>query len=146
MKQSLRAAALLALTVLTHVAHAQDADPMMFSMDNSYDPEEWMYVATSRSGTTRTIRAKDQSQISTTGRVWVKDDHTKDATERARETRTLMEIDCRNETLKVMSMVAYDRNGATIKSLNVPLWEQRSQPIVPQSMGDTIRRFVCAPA
>lgn len=143
--------ALSAGSVASQVPDTAVGDTMM--MDNEImmsdpmpvDPERWAWVTATRSGTIRLIRERDRGRISTRGRVWVKDDHSADASKKYRETKTLIEIDCKNETSSLISIITYDKNGGMLQNVEISPWNQRHTSTVPESVGAAVQRFVCAP-
>ena len=53
-------------------------------------------------------------------------------------------IDCRGWTMETLSSVEYDKYGAVVSSASKKGYPaDSSEPIVPDSMGDAVAKFVC---
>ena len=60
------------------------------------------------------------------------------------EMRVLQEVNCNDESVKMLSWVAYGHDGSVIGSKTLPSYEQERDYVVPGTMGESFLRAVCA--
>lgn len=79
-------------------------------------PEGWQQVASTRSGSVWYV---DPSTLKTDGRMtsaWVTMDHSRDRSERARQSRGLIEIECGAHRFHWVQFFSYRPNGSEMDS------------------------------
>ena len=104
---------------------------------------EWFRVSTSNQGSVYSI---DPDRLKTVGgrrQVWMKGDHARNRGERARSSMTLLSYDCSAATVKALAESSYDSFGKTITSRSFPDYGVGYQPIVPETVAETISKIVC---
>ncbi|RYG88587.1 MAG: hypothetical protein EON59_04060 [Alphaproteobacteria bacterium] len=106
------------------------------------DLNEWSQIFTTSAGTTVSIRLKDMGKRS--GHMfWVKMDHSKDPSVKARQSLTRYRTDCAAETLTMLATVQYDARGRIIASGDFPTYQQQTRAVIPGSAGEAILQNAC---
>ncbi len=107
---------------------------------------EWFRVTTSSDGSIYSI---DPERVRTVGgrkQVWLKGDHGRNRTEKARSSMTLLSIDCATSTMKLLADSKYDSFGKTISSRTFPDYGVGYEPITPETIGEAVAGTVCPSA
>lgn len=75
---------------------------------------------------------------------WVKMDHSRDNTKIARETKVLFQVSCDQRTVREIHTITYDKYGRVLSSSSDSNYNSNPlEPVVPDSVGDTIFNNVC---
>lgn len=77
---------------------------------------EWSEASTASSGTTFSFDSAHVEILGGDRQVCPKADLSRDASERARSSMTLVSIDCNGSTMRRLSRVRHDNHGKTISS------------------------------
>jgi hypothetical protein len=104
---------------------------------------EWHRVTTSSKGS---IYSVDPERVRTIGgrrQVWMKGDHGRNPTEKARSSMTSLSIDCSASTIKTLSDSRYDSFGKTISSRSFPDYGVGYEPITPETIAEGVAKAVC---
>jgi len=104
---------------------------------------EWSRVTTSSDGS---IYSFDPERVKTAGarrQVWLKGDHGRNRTEKARSSMTLLSIDCSAATIKTIADSRYDSFGKTISSRTFPDYGVGYEPITPETIAEAVAIVVC---
>jgi len=112
---------------------------------------DWRYLATS---TTETVIYVDVSSVRDlpaipiarpfpVRQIWSKSDHTNDATEPDRETKSLHRFNCSAETMLIASTSGYRPNGTVSQSRSNEDYDFRYEPVTPDSIGYALMEFAC---
>lgn len=107
---------------------------------------EWITVFTTQSGTTLALDSTRIRQVGGKRQIWVKSDHSRDPSERARSSMTMYSVDCTANTYRTLARTSYDSYGKVINS------QTRSDygsgigydPITPETIMEGIARVACA--
>jgi len=75
--------------------------------------------------------------------VWLKGDHGRNRTEKARSSMTLLSIDCATSTIKTLADSRYDSFGKTISSRTFPDYGGGYDPITPETIAEAVAKVVC---
>jgi hypothetical protein len=105
---------------------------------------EWHRVTTSSEVS---IYSVDPERVRTIGgrrQVWMKGDHGRNRTEKARSSMTLLSIDCSASTIKTLSDSRYDSFGKTISSRSFPDYGVGYEPITPETIAEGVAKAVCS--
>lgn len=91
----------------------------------------------------------DAERIRTVGnhrQAWVKVDHSQDRSVSYRETIELFSFDCAARSYRLLSYVDYDSYGKVVNSHSQPDYSYGTgyEPIIPDSIGETISTVACA--
>jgi len=104
---------------------------------------EWRPVTSAADGTVYSI---DPERIRTVGgrrQVWMKGDHSRDRTERARSLMTLVSIDCSASTIRTLADNKYDSYGKTISTRTNPDYGIGYNPITPETIAENVAKLAC---
>lgn len=106
---------------------------------------EWLRVTSSSDGSVYFI---DPERVKATGvrrQVWLKGDHGRNRTEKARSSMTLFSIDCSASTIKTLADSRYDSFGKTISSQTFPDYgfSVGYNPITPETIAEAVAKTVC---
>lgn len=121
------------------------------SVPTSATAADWRYLATS---TTQTVIYVDVSSVRDlpaipiarpfpVRQIWSKSDHTNDATEADRETKTMHRFNCSAETMLIATTSGYRPNGTVSHSRSNEDYEFRYEPVTPDSVGYALMEFAC---
>jgi len=105
--------------------------------------ENWVYYGESGKNSVFFV---DKDSIRGTGNsyvIWTKSDHSKDVSEKSRETKTQYRIDCYNRTITLLYWIDYDASGSVINSNMIKSYQQETRPAVPGSIGESLLDTVC---
>jgi len=75
--------------------------------------------------------------------IWVKSDHSKDASERDRESKSMHRFDCDAETMLLVSHTSYRPDGTVSDSFDKEDYEFNYKPVTPDSVGYALMEFAC---
>ena len=75
--------------------------------------------------------------------AWVRIDGSADRSVQWNEEKLLMSFDCAAGTVKTLSAIKYDSYGKVISSSTVPDYGYGYEPVVPDSMGETVQKLAC---
>lgn len=106
---------------------------------------EWVRVTASSEGS---VYYFDPERVKTMGvrkQVWLKGDHARNRTEKARSSMTLFSIDCSASTIKTLADSRYDSFGKTISSQTFPDYglSVGYNQITPETIAEAIAKTVC---
>lgn len=110
--------------------------------DAPTSPNDWVIITGTSTGTLWRIQRRDIRPGAAYRRVWVKEDHSRDKTKRARETKVLWSVRCSERTISVISAVQYAADGSILGSDSVSYTPQHV-PAVPESVGSDLVDWVC---
>jgi len=102
----------------------------------------WFPIGSDANGAIWSIKAGDMNN-STNYRpwVWVRKDHSRDKSSKARVSQTLQVIDCGARTSDVRTTQGFRANGTLM--WNAQSVQSNPQRILPATMADVVRRSVC---
>jgi len=75
--------------------------------------------------------------------IWSKSDHKADKTEKARETLTLIRVNCGDDTMLIVSYATYDANGIAIGGSEEQDYAFKYRHAIPGTIGSAQVDFVC---
>ena len=104
---------------------------------------EWYRLTTSSDGSLYWVDPTRVRTVAGRRQVWLKGDHGRNRTEKARASMTLLSIDCPASTMKTLSDSRYDSFGKTISSRAFPDFGVGYEPITPQTIAEAVARAVC---
>jgi hypothetical protein len=109
---------------------------------------DWFPVGSSINNSTWYMDPQRIKVVSGKVQAWVRIDSRKDRSVQWSEAKQLMSFDCGAQTERTLSVIKYDSYGKIISSANVPdnSWGIGYDPIVPDSMGETIGKVACQSA
>jgi hypothetical protein len=102
----------------------------------------WVYVTKS---TKNAVFYYDSDTIQRAGNqvtVWVKLDHSRDKTEKAREKKVLYRYDCVNRTLTILQVTIYYPNGKN-ETLALDTYQQNEIAVTPDTVSEAMLEAVC---
>jgi len=108
------------------------------------DHSEWTFVTRTKSGSISYVLTEDMMRggsTSTKAKAWVKTDHSRDATTPVRQSKILFEINCRNQTYKVLTLASTFPNGK--RESDTPAYPS-TRYIVPDTIMDAVAEAVCS--
>ncbi len=104
---------------------------------------EWFRVTTSGDGSVYFVDPERVKAVGKHRQVWLKGDHGRNRTEKARSSMTLLSVDCAASTMKLLADSKYDSFGKTISSRTFPDYGVGYEPITPETIGEAVARTVC---
>ncbi len=104
---------------------------------------EWSPLTSASDGTVYSIDPDRVRTVSGRRQVWLKGDHSRDRTERARSSMTLLSIDCSASTIRTLVENKYDSYGKTISSRTNTDYGIGYNPITPETIGEDVAKSVC---
>ena len=102
----------------------------------------WIYVTQSNVGT---VSYYDVDTIQRSGNqvtVWEKRDESRNKTVKHREMTLRERFHCSERTFTTLNITTYYPDG-TNKSANLETYEQKAEPIAPDTMGEAVLEAVC---
>lgn len=104
---------------------------------------EWYRVTTSSDGSVYSVDPERVKAVGGRRHVWLKGDHGRNRTEKARSSMTLLSIDCSASAIKTLSDSRYDSFGKTILSRTFPDYGVGYEPITPETIAEGVAQAVC---
>lgn len=104
---------------------------------------EWYRVTTSSDDSVYFVDPERVKVVGGHRQAWMKGDHSRNRTEKARSSMTLLSIDCAASTIKTLSDSRYDSFGKTIASRTFPDYGVGYQPITPETIAEAVAKAVC---
>jgi hypothetical protein len=120
---------------------ARIAAALFFIAVTSAHAASWLYLGEPTTNTKVSMDVDGLRRSNGQVTVWVKYDHTKDKSQKARETKQFVRIDCNARTGKALSEIKYDSGGGVIESLGAMSF--REVYIVPDSIGEMVLKAAC---
>lgn len=108
--------------------------------ESAWNDDPWVEYTSSESGTVYYFSIKSVRQYSDRVEVWIKMDHSKDRTTKARSTKMLYEVKCDKQTIRVLQSVENDAGGSVLSSSDTPDPPVR---IVPETVGSALYDEMC---
>ena len=102
----------------------------------------WIYVDADADNTVVYYDADTIQRSGDQVLVWVRYDHSRDKTEKARETKVRAIYDCAARTFISRAAITYFPNG-NVDTFEVPSYQQRSFSVVPGSIAEALLEAVC---
>jgi hypothetical protein len=103
----------------------------------------WRYVSTGNDDREVYI---DDASLKKTGNIasiWIMFDLRQVKTERARTSKELWKFDCVDQSSATVSVLQYDANGQLLLTEHTPVYQQRFQPIAPETIGAAVMKIAC---
>lgn len=105
---------------------------------------KWFEVATTDTGSVVFVDLESRRGTSALADIWIKIDHSKNATKKARESKELWRFNCASRSVFTRSYVDYAPNGSILHSgSNEPLLGSDYEPIIPESTAEAVYKVVC---
>ncbi len=104
---------------------------------------KWVYITSSESGTDIYYDADTISRAGEQVIVWERWDHLRDKTHKEREQKTRFQYDCEQRTSTILNIILYYPNK-TNKSYTWEKYEQKADPIIPDTVGEAKLEAICA--
>lgn len=109
---------------------------------NAEDPNPWLPVSKSSTGTVWSIRFSDLINKSNFyPQIWVKLDHSSDKSVKYRETKSLIKFDCQALKYQTLTDITYDAEGQVIDSLQYNYPSYKYAP--PDSVIESTLKMAC---
>lgn len=108
--------------------------------ENAWNDDPWIEYTSSGSGSIYSYNIKSAKHYSDHKEVWIKIDHSKDRTTKARTSKILYEIKCGKQTLRELQSVENDASGIVLSLYNTP---GASNRIVPETVGSALYDEMC---
>ncbi len=102
----------------------------------------WIYVDADADNTVLYYDADTIQRSGDQVLVWVRYDHSRNKTEKARETKVRAIYDCAARTFISRAVIRYFPNG-NVEPFEVPSYQQRPFSVVPGSIAETLLEAVC---
>lgn len=103
----------------------------------------WVYVTKSANGSVYYYDADTVQRSGDLITAWEKSDHSNDKTKKERESKDRYRYDCSNRTSTLLNSINYYPDGAS-KSFTWENYEQKNEPVIPETIGEAILEAVCA--
>lgn len=105
---------------------------------------DWRMTSSSVTGSDYYVKRDDvRNETNNAPVVWVKVDARRNAKVKWRTSMTLYRMDCINRMSTPISTTLYDAAGNSISSTTFPPYEQRADPVVPDSVFEPVLDAVC---
>lgn len=105
--------------------------------------ENWIQVTHDTTGSRFSIDMDTYKRTGNYVTLWWKGDHSKDATYPSRETKSQFRIDCSDRTSTMLFFISYKPNGDVGFSKSFETYEQKKQPSIPGTIGETMVDVAC---
>ncbi len=116
-------------------------EKMRSRIDEFLDKNPWLEYSTSGTGSIYYYNIKSQRNLNDRIEVWVKIDHSKDRTVKARETKHLYEVYCKDQKIRPMQQIEYDAAGKVLASFDEP---SDSKRVIPETVGSDLWDTMCS--
>lgn len=110
------------------------------SFENAWNDDPWLEYTSSGSGTVYYFNIQSVRHYSDRIEVWIKMDHSKDRTTKARSSKMRYEVKCDSQTIRVLQAVENDASGSVLSSSDTPDPPVR---IVPETVGSALHHRMC---
>jgi hypothetical protein len=104
----------------------------------------WVRYSTDRQGS---IYYYDSESLRESGsnivRIWIRIDYSNNRSERAREAKHLISLNCAESTFALLSYITYDAQGNITSSRNIPSYAIQYSPIIPESIAESLSNVLC---
>lgn len=108
---------------------------------------EWIRIGET---TSNAVWMSDPARIRDVGsvkQIWIKVDHSKDASVAFRSSMRLYGVNCDAQTYKLLSYSEYDSYGKTVNSQTFPSYTTYDySPVIPETLIETVTTAACARA
>ncbi|WP_334184970.1 surface-adhesin E family protein [Novosphingobium sp.] len=104
---------------------------------------EWVEWSTSTSGSVWYIDRDRMVMSPGKVKLWVKEDHSRDASVKARSSMMQISINCRSEKYFITARIEYDAYGKVIYSNSRDESEYGYEPIIPDTMVEGVSSAAC---
>lgn len=110
------------------------------TFDQEWRDNPWVWYSSTNAGTVEYFSIKSQRRYSDRIEVWTKADHSKDRTEKARDTKELYEIRCDEQTIRSLQFISHDASGNVISLRDYPRSASR---VIPDTVGSALVDEMC---
>ncbi|MEA3031850.1 MAG: hypothetical protein QOG13_3175 [Sphingomonadales bacterium] len=104
---------------------------------------DWRYLTANAVGGQVYYDATSIQRTGNKARLWIRVDHSRDRSTRAREVRELWSYDCGAQTTLALSSISYLPNGAILAQRVLADDPFDYTPVIPESIAETAMRLVC---
>lgn len=101
----------------------------------------WKYIAYGRDGMLVYIDLQSARRSGDVVTVWVKHDLSKVATDPARDSKMLKQVDCSSRTLTQVSSTDYRADGSVLRTHSLHSSLRRTSPVVPDTVGENLLKL-----
>jgi hypothetical protein len=108
--------------------------------DQAWNDDPWEEYTSSGSGTIYYYNIRSERVYSDRIEIWVKGDHSKDRTRKARTSKILYEVKCDGQIIRDLLSFTYDANGNVLSSFESPGTAQR---VIPETIGSALHEEMC---
>lgn len=106
--------------------------------------DDWIVISVSSTGSKWMVKESDSvNKVNYYPTIWTKTDHSNDATVNHRTTMRRYTIDCAGDAVKLLAFVGYAANGSVVASESIPSYQQKYEPVVPDSVMADVEMIVC---
>lgn len=107
---------------------------------------DWWFVELGGNKPNRSVifmdRLSIQSQSANVKRIW-SETYYETALQGVQTDKTLWEFSCASQTYKVISWIDYKANGDVARSQTPSYYSQPTEPVAPDTVGESELKFVC---
>lgn len=115
-------------------------EDMRAAFDREWRDNPWVWYSSTKAGTANYFSVNSEKIYGDRIEVWTKADHSKDRSEKARESKELYEIRCEGQTIRSLQFIDYDASGHVISSYNYPNSASRA---IPDTVGGALVDEMC---
>lgn len=109
-------------------------------------PAEWVVIVTSASGSKLSVR-KDSIKVGDlTPKVWIRSDFSKTTSDGAAYYLQRISFSCTTETFRTLNITSYRADGTLVSNDATPTYEQKDEPLIPDSVIERLSAVICAVA
>ncbi len=110
------------------------------AFDREWRDNPWVVYSSTNAGTIYYFSITSEKIYSDHIEVWVKGDHSKDRTRKARTSKILYEVKCDGQIIRDLLSFTYDTNGSVLSSFEYPGTAQR---VIPETIGSALHEEMC---
>ena len=104
---------------------------------------DWVRLTETDTGSVVEVDTESRGLSGSIARIWLRIDHSKDATKKARQSKELWKFNCQSGTSFTASWVNYAADGSVISSGSPLEYDFKYEPVVPDTVGDTVMKIAC---
>lgn len=108
--------------------------------DQAWQDNPWVEYSSTDAGTVYYFSITSEKVYADRIEVWTKADHSRDRTTKARETKTLYEIKCSDQTIRRLLSFDYSANGNVLSSMD---YAGTAQRVIPETVGNALHEEMC---
>lgn len=116
---------------------------MVIALATAPTPPDWIVITTSASGSRLSVRKGSITAGDTAPKVWIRTDLSKVAPDGSSYLLQRIQFSCSYETIRTLSVISYRADGTVVESDHIPAYDQKDEPVIPDSVAYRLAAVVC---